>query len=241
MPLDRAGVKRVLEEETGIRVVGEGSANESSHLARTARPDLLVTLHDGPDDALGDLGPTTPGLPRIVLVNRLSEQATRLLLHYGVNGILLRDGSVTHLGWAVRAAAAGGLALAPTAAAFVREQFTQPDRLSEETSAAQNLISTLSPREQEILEFLKQGLPNADVADSLAISGHTVKDHVRAIYTKFGVDNRVLAARIAWQAGVGRSTEATGRPVGRPGPITGTVSGPSSGFRPSGALIPHPH
>lgn len=239
VPLERAGVKRVLEEETGIQVVGEGRANETSHLARTARPDLLVTLHDDPDDALDDLGPTTPGLPRIVLVNRLSERATRLLLHHGANGILLREDSVAHLPWAVRAAAAGGLALTPTAAAMVREQCTQPDRMSDETSAARNSIALLSPREREILEFLKIGLSNADVADALAISGHTVKDHIRAIYTKLGVDNRVQAARIAWQADVGRSTGARRR-VGRSGPITGTVRGPGSGFRPSGALIPHP-
>lgn len=239
VPLERAGVKRVLEEEAGIRVVGEGSMNESSHLARTVRPDLLVILHDDADDALGGLGSIAPSLPKIVLMNRLSEQATRLLLHHSANGILLREDSVAHLHWAVRAAAAGGLALAPTAAAMVREQCTQPDRMSDETSAARNAISALSPREQEILEFLKKGHSNADLADALAISGHTVKDHIRAIYTKLGVDNRVQAARIAWQADVGRSTGAE-RPGGRPGPVTDAVRGPGSGFRPSGALIPHP-
>ncbi|MDX3690080.1 hypothetical protein PV726_06965 [Streptomyces europaeiscabiei] len=134
VPLERAGVRRVLEEDAWIRVVGEGSVGQSSRLVRTVRPDLLVALHDGPDDALGDPGPTAPSLPRIVLVSRLSERATRMLLQHGVNGILLREDSVDHLHWAVRAAAAGGLALAPTAAAFVTEQCARPDRLTEKQS-----------------------------------------------------------------------------------------------------------
>ncbi|MDX3619437.1 response regulator transcription factor [Streptomyces europaeiscabiei] len=243
VPLERAGVRRVLEEDAWIRVVGEGSAGQSSRLVRTVRPDLLVTLHDGPDDALGDLGPTAPSLPRIVLVSRLSERAARVLLRHGANGILLRDDSLDHLRWAVRAAAAGGLALSPTAAAFVTEQFARPDRLTEETVAARKLVNALSPREQEILRFLEKGLSNSHMADALTISGHTVKDHVRAVYAKLGVDNRVQAARIAWQADGGRSTGARVRAghIGTvTGAVTGTVRGTGIGFRPSGALIPHP-
>ncbi|WUP39647.1 LuxR C-terminal-related transcriptional regulator [Streptomyces europaeiscabiei] len=163
-----------------------------------------------------------------------------MLLQHGVNGILLREDSVDHLHWAVRAAAAGGLALAPTAAAFVTEQCARPDRLTEETVAARKLVDALSPREREILRFLEKGLSNSHMADALTISGHTVKDHVRAVYAKLGVDNRVQAARIAWQADGGRST-GPGARAGHLGSVTGTVRRTGIAFRPSGALIPHPH
>lgn len=60
------------------------------------------------------------------------------------------------------------------------------------------------------------------MADALTISGRTVKDQVRAVYAKLGVDNRVQAARIAWQADGGRTTGAGAR-AGHLGAVTGAV------------------
>ncbi|MBZ3906830.1 response regulator transcription factor [Streptomyces griseiscabiei] len=256
--LERAGVRRVLEEDERIRVVGEGPADQSSLLVRTSRPNLLVTIHDSPSEALSMLRATAPALPSIVLVSHLTEQTTRMLLRRGANGILLREDSVSHLHWAVRAAAAGGLALAPTAAAFVTARLTRPDRPAEETVTALKLVALLSPREREILRFLEKGVANAETADTLNISGHTVKDHIRAIYAKLGVDNRVQAARIAWQADSGCSTgtdaqagisaepgarvgaSATADAEARAG-LSHTAASRGTGFRPSGAAMPHPY
>jgi DNA-binding NarL/FixJ family response regulator len=245
-PLERAGVRRVLEEDERIRVVGEGPVGRFARLVRASRPDLLVSLHDDPDDTLGTLPSSGPPLPRIVLVSHLSEQSARMLLHQGANGILLREDSVAHLHWAVRAAAAGGLALDPTAAALVAARLIRPERLTEATVTARRLVATLSPREQEILRFLEQGAANVEMAEALNISGHTVKDHIRAVYTKLAVDNRVQAARIAWQAQDVRAVgaDAVARARTRAGVWSGplrTVTGGGTGFRPSGAPVPHPH
>ncbi|WP_192583015.1 helix-turn-helix transcriptional regulator [Streptomyces albicerus] len=143
----------------------------------------------------------------VVLTSQLSEKTLRMLLRHGAGGILLRDDSVEHLPWAVRAAAAGSIALAPAAAHLLVDQYVRPGRLSEEAAAARDRTAALSPRESEILRLLAEGTSNPDMAEAMGISSHTVKDHIRAVYTKLRVDNRVQAARIAWQAQAAQAAE----------------------------------
>ena len=58
-------------------------------------------------------------------------------------------------------------------------------------------VEPLTPREQEVLELLAEGLSNRSIAARLAISEHTVKFHVSSICAKLGADNRTDAVRRA--------------------------------------------
>ncbi|MGI5427427.1 LuxR C-terminal-related transcriptional regulator [Streptomyces sp. CA-179760] len=199
--LERAGVRRILEEDGRVRIVGEATGDQAPHMVRSARPDVLVSSHQEPDEALSALRSRPLSEPaRVVLVSRLTEHSTRMLLRLGARGVLLRGECVEHLPWAAQAAAAGSVALAPTAAGFVVDQYVWPGQLAEEVVAARKLLASLSPREREILELVSDGASNSVVATKLSISGHTVKDHIRAIYAKLLVNNRIQAARILWQA-----------------------------------------
>jgi DNA-binding NarL/FixJ family response regulator len=53
---------------------------------------------------------------------------------------------------------------------------------------------SLSPREQEILDLVRQGLTNAEIAQTLFVSVSTVKVHMRHIFEKLGVRTRTEAA-----------------------------------------------
>jgi len=201
--LERAGVRQVIEEDSKIRVVGDDQIENARHVVRTARPDLLVMSHVSEDEALRtlkSLEALKAAPARIVLINRLSKSGTRRLLRGGAHGILLSADSVNHLAWAARAAVAGSIALAPEAARIVVDRYLQPSHAGEEAAVARARMTLLSPREHEILTLLGEGLSNPAVAEKLSISGHTVKDHIRAIYSKLGVDNRVQAAHMAWRA-----------------------------------------
>ena len=61
---------------------------------------------------------------------------------------------------------------------------------------------SLTPREQEVLELLAEGLSNQSIAARLAISEHTVKFHVSSICGKLGADNRTDAVRRAVRQGL---------------------------------------
>jgi two-component system nitrate/nitrite response regulator NarL len=62
--------------------------------------------------------------------------------------------------------------------------------------------SPLSPREREVLQLLNTGLPVKQAAHHLGISVHTVNQHVRQIYLKLAVRNRVMALNRARQLGL---------------------------------------
>ena len=55
----------------------------------------------------------------------------------------------------------------------------------------------LTAREVEVLRLVAQGLTDAQVADQLVISPHTVNSHLKAIYGKIGVSSRSAATRYA--------------------------------------------
>lgn len=64
-------------------------------------------------------------------------------------------------------------------------------------------LSLLTPREREVLKLIAQGLSNGEIASTLFISQHTVKNHVSNIYRKLGENDRTRVALLA----VGESLE----------------------------------
>jgi DNA-binding NarL/FixJ family response regulator len=67
--------------------------------------------------------------------------------------------------------------------------------VEEERSTTENL-SGLSPRKQEILGMVAEGLSNAQIARRSFLSESTIKQHLRAVYKVLGVKNRTQAAAV---------------------------------------------
>jgi DNA-binding NarL/FixJ family response regulator len=55
-------------------------------------------------------------------------------------------------------------------------------------------LTSLTPRELEVLEMIASGLTNAEAANRLHLSVHAIKFHLAAIYRRLGVTNRTEAA-----------------------------------------------
>jgi DNA-binding NarL/FixJ family response regulator len=66
--------------------------------------------------------------------------------------------------------------------------------------AEPDLLSTLTDREQEVLNLLIQGQTNKQIAESLTVTVNTIKKHVQSIFTKLNVDNRAAAVAKALNA-----------------------------------------
>ncbi len=121
---------------------------------------------------------------RVVVLTSLSERERILeALDAGAIGYLLKDADPDELLRGVRSAAAGDSPLAPRAA---RELIAARNR--------SRPAIDLSPREREVLELVREGLPNKLIARRLEISEKTVKAHLTRVFAQLGVSDRTQAA-----------------------------------------------
>ena len=82
------------------------------------------------------------------------------------------------------------------------DQLTSLEAEPEAAPAADVIPGGLSPRELEVLQFVAQGLTDAEVGEQLFISPRTVGRHLRSVYNKLGVNSRTAASAFAFQHGL---------------------------------------
>jgi two-component system, NarL family, nitrate/nitrite response regulator NarL len=200
-PLARAGLATLLTHQPDCTVVGQMAAHT----------DILAGLHlYQPDVVVWDLGwePTLgpaeapTGLERLAEVRDTGQPVVALLPDdryatlvwaSGVRGLLLRDVHAATLALALPAVAQG-LVVCDAALVSGLLSVRQPPLMSP--------AEVLTPREQEVLQRLAEGLPNKTIADRLHISEHTVKFHVNAILSKLGAQSRTEAVVRATRLGL---------------------------------------
>ena len=130
-----------------------------------------------------------PGCRVIVLTSFAEDNMVQGALQAGAIGYLLKNVTVSELAAAIRSAYAGRMTLSSEATEALVHSTTQPVVHGDE----------LTDREREVLALLVEGLSNQEIADKLFLGIGTVKFHVRNIYSKLGVDNRVAAVTLAMQ------------------------------------------
>jgi DNA-binding NarL/FixJ family response regulator len=157
--------------------------------------DVLVADLSGADGEIPEeLRPVWAALPSVTLVEgprevRLEAPDTP------ARGWLLRDARVGEIAAAVRAVAAGVVALAPSLAS----DLSAPSLATEGGEAAG---VRLTEREGEVLRQMATGLPNKAIARELGISEHTVKFHVGAVLSKLDAQSRTEAVTLAARRGL---------------------------------------
>jgi DNA-binding NarL/FixJ family response regulator len=112
-------------------------------------------------------------------------------------GLLPRDSSQDELLAAIRALSQGLVVLPPYLLTHLSTSTPAPIADSEN-----ELIDKLTPRENEVLQLLAQGLANKQIAVELGVSEHTVKFHVTSIYGKLGASNRADVIRLGFEYGL---------------------------------------
>lgn len=188
-PIVRRGLRGYLELYDALHVVGEaGSVAEAlSCIART-RPDLVLLDVQLPGEdglrVLQALQGERDAPKVLVLTSFLDEDYLKGALRLGAVGYVLKHAGQQQLLDSVWAALRGERPLDPEAAALLAQTRDDP-------------LSTLTPREREVLALLAEGLANKAIARRLDIAEKTVKTHVSSILAKLGVKDRVQAALYA--------------------------------------------
>lgn len=193
--LFRQGIRDLLDRR-GIAVAAEaGNAAEAVALAARAKPRVALMGLRLPDasgvDATRRIRRVSPATRVLVLTISLSGHDVFEALRAGACGYLLKDSSEEEIVAAIHAAVGGGAPLSPRVAALVLERLRSSMPAAEMTEDG---APELSERELEVLSMIVAGRENAEIAEALVISQHTVKNHVSSILTKLEVENRIQAA-----------------------------------------------
>ncbi len=190
----RGGLSKFLMVHQDLELVGEAeSGEEAIVLAQRLHPDvILMDLKMGGMDGVTAtrlVREKCPGCRVIVLTSFAEDNMVQGALQAGAIGYLLKNVTVSELAAAIRSAYAGRMTLSSEATEALVHSTTQPVVHGDE----------LTEREREVLALLVEGLSNQEIADKLFLGIGTVKFHVRNIYSKLGVDNRVAAVTLAMQ------------------------------------------
>ncbi|NEA16192.1 response regulator transcription factor [Streptomyces halstedii] len=206
-PLIRAGIRMILSSAEDIEVVAEaGNGREAVEVARTrhidvALLDIQMPVMDGLT-ALAELGRVAPRVHVLILTTFGERQNVLRALSGGSAGFVLKDSAPAELLRAVRAAAAGEAYLSPGATRHVVDSLASGGA-ARRGERARRRLEKLTDREREVLALLGEGLSNADAGRRIHMSEATVKTYVSRILAKLECENRVQAALLARDAGLG--------------------------------------
>lgn len=205
----RAGLAGILSSDPGIEVVAQ-------------YPDALSMLREieqvRPDVVLLDI--QMPGITgveatarlrrlldhdqlRILILTTFEEDAYVLdALRNGADGFLSKAVGPRELLDAVKSVAGGGGALSPGAAAVAIHGISATPAPPARDPEVFALFADLTERELEVVDYVKDGLGNDEIAGLLFISPLTVKTHVRRIMAKVGAHDRAQLVALAHRAGL---------------------------------------
>ena len=194
----RSGLKRLLDAEEDIEVVGEaGNAEEAIERAAELEPDLVLLDIVMPGrsgiEAMPDLLAAAPG-SRVLMLSMQDDPAyVRRAFGAGASGYLLKEAADSELVQAVREVAVGRRYVHPLLGA--RLAAAEPE------AEAPRDIDPLSGREHEVLRLLALGHTNQEIAQMLFISVRTAETHRAHIMRKLGLSTRAEIVRYALNTG----------------------------------------
>ena len=186
------GMRTLVESMPRATVVGEATnGSEAIEKYRTLRPDILVLDLRMPEvDGLQVVEKvlTFEANAKILVMTMYDgEHDVARALHSGAKGYILKSASREQIIAAITAVAQG-------------ERYV-PERVALQLVAGAS-SPKLTPREREVLELLRVGMTNKDIAAALGVAPGTVKTHVQEVLEKLGATGRTEAVNLALARGL---------------------------------------
>lgn len=206
--LVRSGIRMILEGEPDMQVVGEAASGQQAfELVQQEPVDvLLMDVRMPGEDGIAATRRilAEPGPARVLMLTTFDlDDYVYDALSAGASGFLLKDMPGEDIVTAVRQAARGSDSLlAPAVTRRLIQRFA--GRRPVRPSAAE--LSTLTPREIDVLRDVARGMSNAEIAAHLFIAETTVKTHIARLLMKLGLRDRVQVVVFAYESGLVAAT-----------------------------------
>jgi two-component system, NarL family, nitrate/nitrite response regulator NarL len=193
-PLFRKGVADLIEMDDSLKMIGEAAnGREGLERAIELQPDLILL-----DINMRDMSGIEvlkaikqEDIDSLILMLTVSDNEEDVLaaLRIGADGYLLKDMEPEDILKSIRKAMQGTVVISERLTQLLAKALRDEDKLSKDKA-----MTPLTSREQEILEYISDGMSNKRIAKTLDISEGTVKVHVKNLLKKLNLHSRTEAA-----------------------------------------------
>jgi two-component system response regulator DevR len=193
----RLGLATLLEDVPDVVLVGEaGSGKEALQVCENLEPDLVILDIRLPDqsgvEVCRQISAHWPHIKVIILTSYVSEDLIAETILAGAVGYVRKQVGNEELLRAIEAVRHGEALLDPQTTQRVLQRLRRAEGLIDASA-----FRRLSRRELEVLHLVSQGKSNREIAETLAVSEKTVRNHVSSLLEKLNLSNRVELATYA--------------------------------------------
>ena len=197
--LFRSGIKALLSRQSDFDVIGEAADGFTGiKLVEQMRPDIVLLDLDMPvmngRETLAQILSSNPQQTVVMLTVSEDNDDLTECMRIGARGFLLKNINADFLLDSIRKAVDGDNVFSPEMTTRLVQSLISPV-----SPRADHLLSTLTPREMEILGYLAAGHSNKVIARHLELAESTIKVHVQNSLRKLNLSSRVQAAVYAVQ------------------------------------------
>ena len=186
----RLGLKKLFAVEDDLRVVGEAeSAAEAVSRAEIFHPDVFFIQEEILSESEGNLilavTQVAPQCKVVATSSSASDDSSMRHVRSGAAGVILKTVDPQMFVKCARRVSEGDTWIPK------RQVTTMAKLLEARPANPPRPVDTLTQREKTIISYLMQGWRNREISNHLSISEQTVKNHLRTIYDKVGVSDRL--------------------------------------------------
>ncbi len=197
--LVRTGIRRILEDVRGIKVVGEAQSGETAvTFCRQHHPDVILMDMNMP--GIGGLEATRkilrirPDVRIIVLTIHSENPFPTKVMQAGAAGYLTKGAAPDEMIQAIR--------LVHSGQRYISQEIAQQMALSQFASADENPFKSLSERELQIMMMITKGQKVTDISEQLNLSPKTVNSYRYRLFSKLGINGDVELTHLAIRYGM---------------------------------------
>lgn len=198
--LVRTGIRRILEDVRGLKVIGEATSGEQAvQWCRDNRADVIMMDMNMP--GIGGLEATkkilrfNPAAKIIFLTVQTETPFPQKVMQAGASGYLTKYSAPDEMIQAIRAVSTGQRYISP--------EIAQQMALSQVSATqSENPFKTLSDREMQITMLITQGNKVPDIAEQLNLSPKTVNSYRYRLFEKLNINGDVELTRMAIRYGI---------------------------------------